>query len=603
VIERYAASGGEGYPIIRGMSFRPGGDIVIAGAAKYRSRILFALLTVACFVTGWITLFRQSADPPQLDGAPAQVLFDKWPTDRKPDLVLALSGQMYGYLQKCGCSNPQRGGLERRYNFIESLKARGWEVVGLDVGDVPKPLAYTPTSEQTLTKYDFGMQALKMMNYKAVGVGKEELAMPLLNALTKYSVQKGNEFPKVHAANIANREDFPGSNGGSALTESDIVTGKSGLAVGVISVAGAELVQKGIDRSVKYLPQTGPVVTNILKNWKDSGKSPQVNVLLYQGPFEWKDPGTGKKADAQSAAEGFPQFHIVLCKSPDDSDAPEMPTVVNEGKTMICQVGQRGQNIGVIGIFRTDKGIELYYQKVVMSEEFETSAANEAGNPMLKLLQDYSDTVRDNDYLSEMAKRKKVHAVQAQNKNAQYIGDTQCFTCHQSEWAVWSKSKHAHAYEALAKIAKHPVGRNFDGECIICHTVGYEYQTGYLNEKKTPNLKNVQCEACHGPGSPHVAEEAGNAGKSARQQSHKFAAALSPWKIEGKGMMPSAVKLEAMLKEKDPSKRQDLMNDAENKVYLSVYQTCAKCHDLDNDPKFDLTSYWPNVVHTGLKKK
>jgi hypothetical protein len=566
--------------------------------------LIFAVVLVACFVTAWLTLFRQATDPPEITAAPTvppQVLFEKWPTDRKPDLVLVLSGQMYGYLQKCGCSSPQKGGLERRYNFIESLKARGWEVMGLDVGDVPRPLKYTPTSEQTLTKYDMGMQALKMMNYKAVGVGQEELAMPLLNALTKYTVQKGNEYPKVHAANISNPADFPGE-GGSALTGSDILTAKSGVTVGVISVAGAELVQKGVDRSVKYTPQTGQVVTDILGRWKDSGKAPSVNVMLYQGPFDWKEPGTGKRADAQSAAEGFPQFHVILCKSPDDSDAPELPTVVNGGRTMICQVGQRGQNIGLIGIYKTDKGIELYYQRVVMAEEFETPPDKEAGHPMLKLLQDYSDTVRDNDYLSEMAKRKKPHAVQVQHKAAQFVGDTQCFTCHQAEWAIWSKSKHSHAFDALTKVAKHPTGRQFDGECIVCHTVGYEYQTGYLNEKKTAHLKNVQCEACHGPGSLHVAEEVANAGKAARQQSHQFAAILSPWKVDGKCLLPSAAKMEEMLKEKDPAKRQSMMTEAENKAYLSVYQTCAHCHDIDNDPKFDLTSYWPHVAHTGLKK-
>ena len=38
-------------------------------------------------------------------------------------------------------------------------------------------------------------------------------------------------------------------------------------------------------------------------------------------------------------------------------------------------------------------------------------------------------------------------------------------------------------------------------------------------------------------------------------------------------------------------------------VYLRVYQVCSKCHDIDNDPHFDLAVYWPKVVHTGLKKK
>ena len=99
-----------------------------------------------------------AAETPKTKVAP-QKLFEDWPQDRKPDLVIVLTGQMHGYLQKCGCSSPQKGGLERRYNFMESLRARGWEVIGLDVGDVLHPLPYTPTIQQTLTKYEFAMGA------------------------------------------------------------------------------------------------------------------------------------------------------------------------------------------------------------------------------------------------------------------------------------------------------------------------------------------------------------------------------------------------------------------------------------------------------------
>jgi Cytochrome c554 and c-prime len=582
-------------------------------------RLLAGALAVIAFVVAWITLFRQSPNPPQLTAAPEvpkvepQVLFKDWPKGGQPDLVIVLTGQMHGYLQKCGCSNPQKGGLERRYNFIESLKARGWEVVGLDIGDVPRPLPYTPTKEQTLLKYEVAMQAMKIMGYKGVAVGREELSMPLLDALTKFSVQKGNEFPKVHAANISNRENFPGPGGDGkpAIAEMDILTAKTGVTVGVVSVLGAEVTQKQIDRNVKFAPDAGGAVTGILKAWKAAGTTPNVKVLLYQGPFNWTNPATGKKTDAQTAAEAFevlqkgqPDFQVVLCKTPDDSDAPNMPTVVNDGKTMICQVGQKGQSVGVLGIYKAEKGgIELYYQRVVMTEEFETPPAKEKGHALLKLLQDYSDTVRDNDYLSEMAKKKKPHAIQTlpKHQDAAYAGDKQCFACHQAEDAVWQKSKHAQAYDALAKIAKHPAGRNFDGECIICHTVGYDIKTGYVNEPKTAHLKNVQCESCHGPSSLHVTEETANAKK--KSPTHEFAASLSPWKTNGKGAMPALDKLETMLKEKDHGKREAMLDAVETKVYLSVYQTCAKCHDIDNDPHFDLAAYWQNVAHSGMKKK
>src|SRR5690242_12636009 len=107
------------------------------------------VLAASAFAVTCLSFFRPVPEP-ELFAAPeakveAPPLFETWPKDRKPDLVIVLSGQMYGYLQKCGCSHPQKGGLERRYNFIQSLKARGWEVIGVDLGDLPHPLPYTPT--------------------------------------------------------------------------------------------------------------------------------------------------------------------------------------------------------------------------------------------------------------------------------------------------------------------------------------------------------------------------------------------------------------------------------------------------------------------------
>src|SRR4051794_33551040 len=54
----------------------------------------------------------------------------------RPDLVLVLTAQQHGYILPCGCSRPQVGGLERRYNFVRSLKGRGWPVVAVDLGDI-----------------------------------------------------------------------------------------------------------------------------------------------------------------------------------------------------------------------------------------------------------------------------------------------------------------------------------------------------------------------------------------------------------------------------------------------------------------------------------
>src|SRR5207302_1018665 len=113
-------------------------------------------------------------------------------------LVLVISGQMHGYIAPCGCSHPQKGGLVRRYNVIELLKAKGWPVVGLDLGELPQTHGL---NKQGLLKYQLTMSALDLMGYRAVGIGKGELETPLTELLANYSLN--HPQPRPLAVNLA----------------------------------------------------------------------------------------------------------------------------------------------------------------------------------------------------------------------------------------------------------------------------------------------------------------------------------------------------------------------------------------------------------------
>jgi hypothetical protein len=79
-----------------------------------------------------------------------------------------------------------------------------------------------------------------------------------------------------------------------------------------------------------------------------------------------------------------------------------------------------------------------------------------------------------------------------------YAGSESCRPCHQIESDEWITEGHADALNSLKK-----VGSDRDPECVVCHVVGLEYEGGYVTEEKTPQLKDVGCESCHGPGSEH----------------------------------------------------------------------------------------------------
>src|SRR5439155_504574 len=133
-------------------------------------------------------------------------LFAGW---KKPDLVLVVSGQMNGYLLPCGCSDPQMGGLERRYNFLEKIKEHGWPYVAVDLGDLVQrhAPAHLP-NQQAVIKYNFSMRALEKMDYSAVAVGESEANQGLMTILAEYPLQ--HQKPRVVIGNLIDAEkNFP----------------------------------------------------------------------------------------------------------------------------------------------------------------------------------------------------------------------------------------------------------------------------------------------------------------------------------------------------------------------------------------------------------
>jgi hypothetical protein len=79
-----------------------------------------------------------------------------------------------------------------------------------------------------------------------------------------------------------------------------------------------------------------------------------------------------------------------------------------------------------------------------------------------------------------------------------FVGIAKCAGCHKPEVAFWNKTVHAHAWETLIE-----AGKNADYKCVGCHVTGY-LEVGGSSLGHTRHLEDVQCEACHGPGSTHV---------------------------------------------------------------------------------------------------
>jgi hypothetical protein len=79
-----------------------------------------------------------------------------------------------------------------------------------------------------------------------------------------------------------------------------------------------------------------------------------------------------------------------------------------------------------------------------------------------------------------------------------YAGVEVCETCHEQAKEVWDRTPHAHAYATLSSQFK-----EFNLDCVSCHVTGYE-KPGGSTVTMNATLRNVQCEACHGPGRAHA---------------------------------------------------------------------------------------------------
>jgi hypothetical protein len=531
---------------------RPGHTVLQAALVG-----LATLAAIGCVVL-MIAAFKdghaQDRGPAPVDVFTKLNLFQNW---AKPELVIVLSGEMHGYIEPCGCTNPQYGGLMRRYNFFQLLWNKGWPTVAFDLGDVP----YTEGGPQRLLKYRYSMMALEKMQYGAGSFGLLEMQLPLFDAMAE---TLNHPSPKILSANLD--RDGQGAVYAATVGDWEVVKSKQreqAPKVGVVGIAGKTLENK--DTTVQFKKDTPDILVKDLLAAKAKGAD--LFVVLYQGSVKDATKCATYCREQRQKNAMVPRIDIILCLA-DNQLAPAMPTIV--GDTQIITVGHKGQYIGAMGVFRSNnpqKAFELKYQLVHLEPDFATPAGQERTNELNQLMEQYAKEVKDNNYL---AKYKQVdHEYQINFPKAQYEGSAACQSCHPHAFKVWQNSKHFNAYTTLVN-KKNPSLRQYDGECVKCHTTGFGYKTGFENENNPPpavmDLKGVGCESCHGTASLHVA----------KPRDIQVREALNKWKFRGQGVQAAAA-------------HQQRMNH--------IGDMCQKCHDIENDPKFNIATYWPQVEH------
>jgi hypothetical protein len=261
-------------------------------------------------------------------------------------------------------------------------------------------------------------------------------------------------------------------------------------------------------------------------------------------------------------ARKFPQFSIVVTTGGEGEPA-RMPDQVEGTKSHLIQVGTKGMYAGVIGLY-DDPQTPWRYQRVPLDARFSDSAE------MLRLLAAYQQQLADIGLVG-LGVRPQDHP-----SGLTFVGSKACEECHKEEYRIWKEGQNGHApghAKAFATLKKPPkrssIPRQHDPECISCHVVGWNpqkyfpYKSGFVSEEKTPHLKDVGCESCHGPGSAHVAAENGDE------------------KVDEAELGRRRVEVRLLLEDAEPF--------------------CVTCHDLDNSPQFVdegvFEEYWKRIAH------
>ncbi len=167
----------------------------------------------------------------------------------------------------------------------------------------------------------------------------------------------------------------------------------------------------------------------------------------------------------------------------------------------------------------------------------EVSSELPEANPQLDNLKTYYAALRQRDFTAREAAL--VERIDVLSDDYAIAGSASCQACHQLDDAVWHASKHAHAWDVLVtKTAE------YDPHCQQCHTTGYGYSGGFENVALSKSLVHVGCENCHGPSLAHT---------------------------------------------KNPRSR----------TPFQAKEQCVRCHDHENSPAFEMTTYWTKVFHAG----
>ena len=357
-------------------------------------------------------------------------------------ITVFITGNELGAMKPCGCFGGQLGGLDRRGAVLDT--AAPDRRLMLDTGNL-----VAGDSEQELIKFYIIVQAFGTLGYDVVRFTEKDIEAAKSQGMLQ-ATGLGFEVITASAA--------PDANLPSKYTKK-------------FSTKAGELVV-----NVGEIDTKGDFAARAAKLFGGGAKEGAVNILMVNDCNERVLEGIKKRG----------AIDCLIC--PSEGEEPIRTSKAGE-KPMVISPGRLGKYVGVLRI----KAVE---GKAKGALEFEVKKVTEdlpQQKEQQKLYQEYQQMVKAAGLLEK-------HPKFALADELKYVGSEACnAVCHKEVYEKWRGFGHARAYATLEE-----VGSQYDPECVVCHVVGLNDESGFVSEEGPAGLRNVGCESCHGPGSEHV---------------------------------------------------------------------------------------------------
>lgn len=340
---------------------------------------------------------------------------EDWP---RPQAVLMLSAETNGYLEPCGCSLTQSGGMSRRLDLFQRLTKRGWPVAGLDAGGFVKR-----SRRQDQIKYEAILTALRSLNYQVIGLGPADLRLGADFLLTQ-QVADPEEVQKSLAISGANVTFFESPDLGTPLRTKTFKIGE--VKACVVSVLGKsrrdDVAPAGVANNITF-SDPDEEIRKAIEQFK--GEKPHLLILLNNGTVD----------EAKEFARKFPAFQLIVT-----TGGPEDPQSkpVMEGRSWIIQPGQKGKYVSLVGYFPDDAKTPFRYELIDLDNR-----RFKATKPMENLMADYQKRLE----LEQISLAPEL--VIPHPSGRKFVGSKVCGDCHTKAYEKWEETGHAKATKSI----------------------------------------------------------------------------------------------------------------------------------------------------------